>query len=388
MPLPWIPLLTITAALAADEAETRTKVKSSQGDLLDRTIFDLVEDVPEIQRLVQPVAKFIAQGMVGGKTLEPSRTLYEATSYYMARMLGLQHDSPQILQISHLVHGLAKAEVGPKVLWSLEEEAYLALTQTETPWDLIRDTMPRMPVPAMWIRIPASCPSIPIKIVQETSSNDPNEVLVRSILILEEVPGAKIRMLGFNDAHEVTTLAYCKGYLDLRYASAKAQIVEGDNPDAHLGMSYAMTGDDQIWRLVLNLLLALDNRHLEGLNIQNPTPKSNRKLAKASRRKSFQPYTIVRLSGSTRDALAIRERAAALDAEAEKSSVRRHLRTGHWRSVWVLDPGDKPVYATKPRADRTGGPIEGYLYRTVTWIFPMWVGHGETMPSQKGRVML
>lgn len=366
MPLPiWLPLIALAGAMASDAEE---QPRWGQGEPLNKSIFDVVDEMPMIKQLARPLASYLAMHPV------PS---YRAAAVWLERQGLGDPRSPQFAHVGILIYALARAEQH-RAIWKLEDEAYTALANTAPPWELVRERLPRMPFPAMLIRLPEN-QSLRVQITQEAPVPGviPEAVDVRSILLIEEIPGEKLRYIGFNDAPKLEQLTYAKGYLDLNFASAKAQLVEGLSPDE--GYTYAQSGDDQVWKLVLNLLLALDNQHLDGQRVKPKKPKSTRKAAKLARRKSFDEYTVVRLSQSSR---------AEQDAAQKKvrtptgrAPQRRHLRAGHWRSFWVVDPEGKPIYGVKARVGRDDRPLEGNLYKVVRWVFPYWAGEGEGVPG-------
>lgn len=365
MPLPlWIPLLALAGALASDQAEDP---RGTRGEPLNRSPFDVLDEVPEITKLVAPLAAYLDR--------HPVPSYYTAAVWLHQQGIG-DPNTPDFAKLATLLYGLARARAH-RTIWKLDEEAYQALVNTNPPWELVRDELPRMPFPAMLIRLPED-QAIRIQITQETPVPGaiPAFVDVKSILLIEDVPGQKWRYLGFNDAKEISQFANTKGYLDLGFAGAKAQLTEGVSPDA--GYTYSQSGDDRVWVLALNLLLALNNHHLDGQRVVPQRPKSGRKSAKLERRKSFAEYTVVRLSQASRQ-----ERDASEPKTATatgRAPQRRHLRPGHWHSFWVLDPGDKPIYAVKPRVGTDERPLEGHLYKVVKWIFPHWAGEGDGSP--------
>lgn len=188
--------------------------------------------------------------------------------------------------------------------------------------------------------------------------------------MIEEIPGRRWRYLGFNNARQFEKAQFTKGWFDVSSASAKAQLTEGQGPG---GADYRLWGDDKVWQLLINLMLAMEHNHLDGQAVQPRVSKgsASRKLKK---RKSVRPYTIVRLSGATRRARDEAQARADEKTPTGRVPTKRHLRTGHWKGQWKLDPGSSPVYATKPRFNRAGERLDGYLYRTAIWIFPYWAG--------------
>ena len=349
----WAPLLALLAAMASD---LEKKPKEQRGDPLEKTIFDILEEaLPQIfPFFIAPLAKEIEAGQV---------TSFEAAMHAQHKR-GLTQEN--LDQIGALTYGLAKAEKH-RAVWSLDPEAYTALANTNPPWELVAGILPRLPFPAMLILLPET--------ISVQTREMPAPVLIKSILVIEEIPGRKWRYLGFDGSRNFRKLRFTKGWFGITTASAKAQLVEDRGvPD---GGSYKLWGDDIVWTLILNLMLALEHNHLDGQPVRPRVPKgaASRKLKK---RKSVRPYTIVRLSGATQKARdEAQTRADAKPTPTGRKPLKRHLRTGHWKGQWKSDPGNSPVYATKPRFNRAGERVEGFLYRTAIWIFPYWAGVTE-----------
>jgi len=368
----WLPLLALAGALVSDAEEDKPRWR--QGDPLNRSIFDLISEIPELKLMVGPLSDYL-------QSLR-SPTYRDAAIWLSQQGLG-DPNTAQFAQIGFLLYALARAKPY-RAIWKLEDEAYLALANTAPPWELVRNKLPRLPFPAMLVRLPEDR-SLQIRVTQDRPIPGviPQTIEVRSILLVEEIPGRKWRYIGFNDAKDMEKMAFSKGYLDLGTASAKAQLVEGASPDA--GFTYRESGDDQVWQLLLNLAMALNNRHLDGQQVKPKLPKSSRKAAKMRRRKSLDEYTIVRLSQASR---AERDLGAKkVSTPTGRSPQRRHLRSGHWRSFWVRDPGDKPIYDSRQRTTRSGEVAPGNLYKVVSWVFPYWAGEGTGQPGGSYKVV-
>jgi hypothetical protein len=223
----------------------------------------------------------------------------------------------------------------------------------------------------MLVRLPEAIPVL-------TRELPGTPILVRSLLVVEEVPGQRWRYIGFNDALNMEKMAYTQGWFDVDQASAKAQLIEGQGvPDDG---DYRLTGEDVVWQFLLNLMLALEHKHLDGRQVRPRVPKG-RASRKFKQRSSPDPYTVVRLSQASK---------AKANEQAQKRRLtpqgrlpqRRHLRRGHWKTVWRGEPEDSPIYATKPRMNRKGELTGGYLYKTATWVFPYWAGAEGRGPSE------
>jgi hypothetical protein len=361
MPLPlWLPLLTLAAAMASEEQSPY-----EQAQPLDKTIYDHIDSEPTYKHFVKELAEVLA---------ESPNPVYEVSARHLMRAGLGDPESYDFAQAGILLHGLARAEPY-RPIWVLDTESYEALHNTAPPWELARTRLPRMPFPAMLVRLPEP---IPVRTRQV-----PFPIEVRSILLVEEIPGQKWRYLGFNDAPSLDKVAYTMGWFDLAAGTAKAQLVEGRGPDE---TDYRMWNEDAIWQLALNLMLALENHHLEGQHIK---PRFARGAIGKRQRKKQSPseYTIVRLSAPTKAAASQGAREATATG---RSPQRRHLRAGHWRSFWVSDEkvGDRPIYDSRPRTTRTGEEIEGNLYKVVQWVFPYWAGEGESSPEGRYKVKL
>lgn len=353
----WIPLLALLAAMTSD---AEGEVATQHGPPQDKTIFDLVSEGQQA-RLFGPIVQQLAMMIRSGQV-----TSYQDAAFVLARMGLGDPSSREFSKMGNLLYCLAKAE-GNRTIWILDDEAYLALANTNPPWELARDRLPRLPFPAMLIRLPE-----PVPVVTE---DIPYPVDIGSILLVEEVPGKRWRYIGINTARKMEKVIYTNGWFDVSKASAKSQLVEGLGvPD---DADYRLTGEDVIWQLMLNLMLAMEHKHLEGKHVKPRVTKQSAK--KLKKQKSAQPYTIVRLSSSTREAQAEQQRKADQTPQGRKPQ-KRHLRKGHWKRQWVLEPGDAPIYGTKPRFNREGELMDGLLYMTVIWVFPYWAGVGEPDP--------
>ncbi len=359
MPIPfWLPLLALAGAMASEAEE---KPRYAQGEPLDKSIFDIVDEQPMLRVMVDQLAAHLET--------QPSK-IYRVSAVYLSQ-LGLgDPDSRAFAQMGPLLHSLARAK-RHRPIWMLEPEAYTALVNTAPPWELTRDRLPRLPFPAMLIRLPES--------ISVLTAEIPFPIKVSSLLIVEEIPERKWRYLGFTDAQKFEEVAYTQGWFDLTAGTAKAQLVEGQGPGA---ADYRLTGEDAVWQLLLNLMLALENKHLDGQRVKPRFPRGGAGR-RAQKKKSTDEYTIVRLSAPTR---AAQEQKTRETTAAGRTPQKRHLRAGHWRSFWVLEPEDRPIYATKPRLDRKGEPMDGHRYKVVQWVFPYWAGIGGAEPPGRYRI--
>lgn len=369
MPIPlWLPLAALVGAVASDATEERRTV---HGDPLERTPFDLAHEAKFVRPFVKRVAAQVAMRAQIGRSWtynDTARMLYQ---------LGLGDPSThEFATVAGYIHGLAMADEH-QAIWVLDDEAHQALHETNPPWELVRDKLPRLPFRAMLVKLPITLPVVTDQIAVP--------VQVGWLLVMEEIPERKWRYLGFNNARSADKVAYTQGWFSIDSASAKAQLIEGEGVPGDL--DYRLTGEDEVWSLLLNLMLALEHQHLEGQSIQPRVPR--RQPKKAKKRKSANPYTIVRLSSPSRAAKA--QQQADADARSATTATgrkpqKRHLRRGHWKTVWRSEPEeDRPIYATRPRLNRQGEPIGGLLYKQAVLVWPYWAGTKTDGPEPPGR---
>jgi hypothetical protein len=379
----WIPLLAMLGALGSDAAASPPKAVS--GDPLKKTIYDHTRET--FGPVIREAQVFLA--------MHPGAQVEDLIYHLVQRVGGDPMDSNFTAMIS-LVYSVAKAAPHNSI-WKLEPDAYEALVNTAPPWELARNRLPRLPYDGLLVQLPRGV-KLPVQILHPVPFN----VRISSILVVEDIPGQKWRYIGISDDADFNKVAYSRGWLDLGVASAKAQLLEGKSPDAEMTrghittvttpfekgvMSYELTGEDKVWQLLLNLFLALEHKHLDGQLVKPKVPRG-RQGRRFTKRYSPSEYTVVRLSSASREAR--KKRKAEAEASTSRKPMRRHLVSGHWRSVWVVDPADKPVFATKPRVGRDGRTLEGDLYKTAVWVFPFWKGSddGGSPQERKYKVKL
>lgn len=367
MPLPlWISLATLAAATARSES-----MRPVNGPPLRKSIFDMMRRQPEFEAVVKNMMTLLRH--------KPDLSFVEAQRY-LAHSLGLDMSHPTIGTTANMLYMCAQALTW-NATWSLDEEATLMLANTDVPWHIVQNRLPRLPVPAMHIRLPDGI-SIPVDMRKAPkgmkTKSVPDMVPLRSILLLEEEPGEKWRYLGSSDDPVLANFSFTNGWLDTREASIRAQLEGQVRVDP--GFAYTDSGEDKVWAMLINLMLALENDHLEGQKVEPRTSRNKKRAARERKRADYSPYTVVRLSGGSSGST------SRGPSKPTGATVRRHLRSGHWRSSWVLDPGERPVYATKPRLGRDGRELEGKLYQVMNWIFPTWVGEGEISLPKNVRV--
>jgi hypothetical protein len=356
----WVSLISLLSALASQEEEVRYE----QGQPLGRTVFDVIGGHPEFQIMVDRLSGWLS-------TVPPEEQTFEGASYWLASQLGIRPNDPSFSATAAVVYGLARAQPY-RSIWKLDPAAYEALTQTVPPWDLVSQELPRLPFPAVLVRLPDD------QAIQVLVREMPIPVPVRSMLVIEEIPGKKWRYLGFNDASKIEKFIFTRGWFDISSASANAQLVQGMVPT---GDDYRLTNEDAVWQLLINLFLVTRYDHLEGQRVRPKFPRGS-EGKRLRRETSGDDYVVVRLSKRTTDQIQELEQESTGPTTGEgRPTPRRHLVAGHWKSVWVIDPADKPVYATKPRVGHQGQELGGFLYKVATWVPPFWKGTGDGRPQ-------
>jgi hypothetical protein len=375
----WVPLLALGAALGSS---TQKALRAVQGKPLRKTIFDHCDEV--FSPVLKKICSFLA--------VHPQARVEDLIIHLADSMRADPQDIGFTAMVS-LLYSVAKATPN-RTIWSLDGEAYEALTNTTLPWELVRNRLPRLPYEGLLVKLPPG-QSLPIQILHPT----PFKVDVTSILVVEEIPGRKWRYIGIADNDDFRKVAYSRGWFDLGVASAKAQLTKGKAPPREITegkyttitspyaddvLRYELTGEDKVWQLLINLFLALEHKHLDAHRVRPQVPRG-RKKRHFTKHYSPSEYTVVRLSQASREA----QKKRATTEGIGRKSMKRHLVGGHWRGVWVIDPENRPVFATKPRVGKDGKSIDGHLYKTAVWIFPFWKGeNGKDNNTKKYRVKL
>lgn len=278
-------------------------------------------------------------------------------------------------------------------LWALDGDVFDALVSTKVPLRLLKRGLPRLPYPRMFITFPEDV-KVPVFIYadhigidddrlrelglsledmdagEELDGQKLRKIMASSILLIEEVPGKSWRWASVQDD--------VKGNLaQVATAFSRYDIEEHPDPTVQEAEFNKLAGQGAIFRLLLNLIIALHHRHLEGRNVEVTVPKSSSKRAKLLRRSSARDYTTVHLSQATKQEQEQLERRA----EGASSKKGRHLVPGFYNYFWVKNPGTEVVYDTKPVEN-------GEMSLVARWIFPHYRGSGplKTGPKRYYRV--
>lgn len=284
--------------------------------------------------------------------IQPAHLGLQEAAALMVPILRGDPQDPAQASMYQLNYSMAFAWKREKI-WLLTEDAMTTLERTELPWAMMETELPRMPHPAILIVFPqgsyidCQTPMLPVPI------------RVTSVLLIDEIPGTKIRMLGFQDSDDFRGVANTGGHFDLRMGPVKDRMPE-----------YAPLGEDAIWRIVFNLLLTLQYGYLWAGKSQTDWPDLSRKgpsKAKIERRKAQQrgvsqmAYQVINLSHLGQKLQT--ETQAQEEARAKREGLEKDKRPirGFWRSYWVLDPGAGIILGSEKRGDKTFYKVGRYI---------------------------
>ena len=354
----WVSLLSLITAALTETAEGR----KTDGPALDKTVVEWVRSAG-YGPFVDVVQDHMEEhGMDFQGAIRPA--IYAMASATGKSVEQIARDR-SLLTLWMGIYNSAAFSRRPTV-WKLDEEAFDALLQTEPPYDLLEERLPRLPFPGLMLMLPEGT-----HLKMPASMGQPERAF-NGLLISEEVPGKLLRFYAFrSDGTNNPLLENDYAKLDLSVATIREQL-EGDvalPTDTIESLTLTDTGHAAFWRIILNLLLSLEHKHLVGQAI---TPKEPRARGAAARRftkrKTLHPYTLVRLSQGIRDGQAARQAKSDTGPPAGREHLVRQLRRvrGHWRTYWVLNPDDEPViFASREK----NGRME---YKVARWIPPFW----------------
>lgn len=207
---------------------------------------------------------------------------------------------------------------------------------------------------------------LPTSMAISLGTNNPAipAIPVSQILLVEEEAGLRWRFIGVNTTTDVQKIAFTRGYLDARNGPVLKQLEE----------NYTRYGNDALWRLLANLFLVNEHRHLVEREVTPRVPFDKVKARKARQRWSFSRFKVIDLTEGTR---IVPSSVRASLAQEGSTSPRFHWVSGHWRGYWRLEPDlERPILAVQERPDRPT------LYKQATWILPFARGLGGDAPRE------
>lgn len=265
--------------------------------------------------------------------------------------------------------------------WKLDADVVEAFLKTEPPIGMLEE-LPRLPHRAVYCEVPPGMYSI---WNEQTGFHDAWGFYIVEDLMLVDPESGDARMNRGGGSYDPTTGDWRR---------AITLIACGEIREAHLGPTgvnyddalifgkWADTKDlagenfppmKDTWRLAINLLIALQGGYL---GMKKMTPLSDKKSPgkrKILERKGICDHTVISLSAKAKTAQ--KASAAAEKEEGSTRAVRPHIRRGHWRKTWVLDPKDDAVVSKQEREDKAP------LHAVLRWIPPTQVGKGDPAPK-------
>jgi hypothetical protein len=284
---------------------------------------------------------------------------------------------------AYISYALVEFVQAGKPYWKLDQDVVEAFLKTDPPIDML-DELPRLPHRGLYCEVPAGSYQIHN---EETGYHDAwGFYLVEDLMLVDPETGdARMNRAGNGNGlnpftgewRRAITLIACG---EIRNATISEVGVNYD--DALVFGKWADTTDlagenfpplRETWRLAINLLIALQGGYL---GMRKMTPLSDKKSPgkrKILERKGICDHTVISLSKKARAA----QKVARSDEKADGRKVRAHVRRGHWRRTWVLDPSDDAVVAKQEREGKST------LHAVLRWIPPTHVGVGpvETKPA-------
>lgn len=255
------------------------------------------------------------------------------------------------LTTGYLMYALSQFYLSGEPYWRLDEDLAICLARTDPPIEVLQ-TLPRAPFDGMYIEIPAGVFNIQNK---ESGSHDAIGIYVAKDFTLKN--DAVVGCLCLVAAGESKGTIMRDGYELVDDALVYGKWLSADDVMGSRFHDIAVA-----WRIVANLLIALQNK-LVDLCVHDPLKGKKTKKVKRLLRQGARKVTELSLRASP-----ARSGSAS---EGSGRSVKAHLRRGHWRSQWVKEPGDRRVYETKKREDRPD------LHKVLLWIHPTRVGKGD-----------
>jgi hypothetical protein len=261
---------------------------------------------------------------------------------------------------AYVTYALSQWNRMGRVYWKLDRDVVDAFLRTDPPIELLEE-LPKLPHQAMYIEVPEGCFSVHNEV---SGDHDAWGFYLCEDIALDKndsgldswVPA--ITMIGVGEIRDLEDRGG-----EVTYDDA---LVFGKATGIHDRVDIRYPAVANIWKLTMNLLVALQYGYVaaEQVSSTSSTKKSPKKIKKAERRGDIS-FTRIKLSSIGKEA------AKGFSTKDVSKGVTRHLRRGHWRKVWVLDPRGVSAAGTKVREDGVS------MYAVARWIAPTWVGSGE-----------
>lgn len=249
-------------------------------------------------------------------------------------------------------------------IWTIEQSTAEALYRTELPFYRF-PSFPKIPFRGLYLRLP--------KGLFQIENNETGMHAVEGFYLVEDKmwnPDTN----KWDDAILVLGTGESKGdFVDPFFGLSRDDAIVffhlSDSKSFEYAKKASIRGIPELLHVAVNLLWALHTRHLHRIDIIPALPKSPGKLKKRSRQGlTMLPYSVIQLSQPKRAS----SRSKVSGVRRKRSPDRPVVVSGHWRSYWVLYPGEETIIEVKPRMKNIDGELrqEGYLHRVSRWIHP------------------
>ena len=306
-------------------------------------------DHPQVINKMFPINHQLYAKMRQSKLVLDGQVIHWCTMSAMTQVssMGGSHDARTT---GFLMYALSRFYGSGEPYWRLDKDLAEGLVRTDPPLDVLEE-LPKAPFEGMYIEIPAGVFTVFNK---DSGIHDAVGIYLAKDLNYEK--GISSESLCIVAAGE------SKGEIEVDgHKLADDALVYGRWLSRDDVMGSRFHHIDAAWRIVANLLIALQNRLVE-LHVDDPLAGKKAKKVKRLVRQGARKVTVLSLRGSTK---------RRGQGSASGRSPKAHLRRGHWRNQWVREPGDRKVYETKKRENRPD------LYKVLLWIHPTTVGEGD-----------
>jgi hypothetical protein len=254
------------------------------------------------------------------------------------------------------MYSIIQYSISGEPYWVLDEDLCRALRDTDVPEHLVKQ-VPQLPYDGLYIEIPPGMftlfnedsgehEGIGVYVSKDKLRQVRDGPIIDGILLMAAGESKSVNpMGGLDDAVEYGWHTATTEPLATRYPRLKA-----------------------VYNIVLNLLFALSENRIEKKNF-DPFKGKGEKKAKRLRRKGYQKYSVLSLSGGS-----AKRGKPGSGVGAPKAG---HVRRGHWHAYWVLNPRDQRVHDTQLREGKAP------LYKVYKWVFPSHVNGGGKVKPKK-----